>query len=161
MLGTSPVERRGLPALLQERAPGRGAELAGRLTHRAGPQLALPHVIGSSLHKIVYPDFHYKHRMRNRQLEGGYLNHVHHHSKRANTVQLRGEYVYIADGPGGLRIFDVAQIDQKGFSERIVSAPISPLDQRFFVRTRDAASMASPPTTASPSGSARSSAGSR
>ena len=33
------------------------------------------------------------------------------------SVQLRGEYLYAACGSGGLRVFDVAQIDQKGFSE--------------------------------------------
>jgi len=112
------------------------------VTERDEPQA----VIGSSLHKDAYPDFWREHVDRGRRLEGGYLFHVRHGSERANAVQLRGEYLYIADGPGGLRIFDVAQIDQKGFSERIVTAPISPLDQRFFVETKDAAYMASPTT---------------
>ncbi len=46
---------------------------------------------------------------------------------------LRGEYLYTANGPGGLEVFDVANIDQKGFSERIVTAPFSPLGQRTYV----------------------------
>ena len=70
------------------------------------------------------------------------------HSKDARSVLLRGEYLYIADGPGGLRIFDVAQIDHKGFSERIVSAPVSPLGQRFSVSSKDATAVAAPSTLA-------------
>jgi len=35
----------------------------------------------------------------------------------------RGEYLYTANGRGGFQVFDVANIDQKGFSERITSAP--------------------------------------
>ncbi|HEU0104591.1 MAG TPA: hypothetical protein VFT38_00365, partial [Vicinamibacteria bacterium] len=50
-------------------------------------------------------------------------------------------------GGGGLRIYDVAQVDQKGFSERIVSAPVSPLGQRLYVKTKDATSVALPTTT--------------
>ena len=36
-------------------------------------------------------------------------------------MQARGEYLYVADGEGGFRVFDVAQINQKGFSEKIVT----------------------------------------
>ena len=48
-------------------------------------------------------------------------------------MQARGEYLYIADGDGGFRVFDIAQINQKGFSEKIVSAPVSPFGQRTRV----------------------------
>ena len=34
-------------------------------------------------------------------------------------LQLRGEYLYAAMGNGGFRIYDVANIDNKDFSERI------------------------------------------
>jgi len=112
------------------------------VTERDEPQA----VIGSSLHEIVYPDRYYRHLMRSRQLEDSYRFHVRHKSERANALQLRGEYLYVADGPGGFRIFDVAQIDQKGFSERIVTAPVSPLDQRLAVATKDARWVASPTT---------------
>ncbi len=114
------------------------------VTEREEPQA----VIGSTLHRDAFPDFYEQHRERGRQLPGGYLFNVRHTSERANVVQLRGEYVYIADGPGGLRIFDVAQIDEKGFSERIVTAPVSPLDQRFQVKTKNATCVASPATIA-------------
>ena len=53
---------------------------------------------------------------------------------------MRGEYLYTANGPGGFEVFDVANIDQKGFSERIVTAPVSPLGQRTYVRTKYATS---------------------
>jgi hypothetical protein len=45
--------------------------------------------------------------------------------RACSRVQLRGEYAYVAAGEGGLRVYDVAQIDQKGFSERITTAPVS------------------------------------
>ncbi len=114
------------------------------VTERDEPQA----VIGSTLHDDAYPEFASRHRRRRRQLPEGFLNHVHHASEHAHDVQLRGEYLYIADGTGGFRIFDVAQIDQKGFSERITTAPISPLDQKFFVKTKDARAIASPATMA-------------
>jgi hypothetical protein len=42
----------------------------------------------------------------------------------------------------------VAQIDQKGFSEKIVTAPVSPLGQRLYVKTKYATAVASPSTLA-------------
>src|SRR5262249_4844439 len=51
-------------------------------------------------------------------------------------VTIRGEYLYAACGAGGVRVFDVAFIDDKGFSERISTAPVSPLGQRFYVKTK-------------------------
>jgi hypothetical protein len=63
-------------------------------------------------------------------------------------VQLRGEYVYAAMGKGGLRVYDVANIDNKDFSERIITAPVSPIGQRFYVPTKYAMSVATPSTTA-------------
>src|SRR5205807_3159558 len=63
-------------------------------------------------------------------------------------VQARGEYLYAACGEGGVRVFDIAFIDDKSFSERITTAPVSPLGQRFYVRTRYAAALAAPCTPA-------------
>ena len=51
-------------------------------------------------------------------------------------LQHRGEYLYAACGHGGLRVFDIAFIDHKAFSERITTAPVSPVGQRFYVRTK-------------------------
>jgi hypothetical protein len=63
-------------------------------------------------------------------------------------VQLRGEYADVAAGVGGLRVYDVAQIDQKGFSERITTAPVSRFGQKFWVKTKYAVAVAAPATLA-------------
>jgi hypothetical protein len=119
------------------------------VTERDEPQA----VIGSSLHELAYPDNFRKHIEA-----GGMLKHGHEHSGRdvaerirrpeILSIQARGEYLYAACGESGLRIFDIAFIDNKGFSERIVTAPVSPLGQRFFVRTSFATAVAAPSTTA-------------
>ena len=62
------------------------------------------------------------------------------------AVQDRGEYLYAACGEGGVRVFDIAFIDDKGFSERITTAPVSPLGQKFYVRTKYATAVAAPTT---------------
>jgi hypothetical protein len=100
--------------------------------------------IGSHLHQIAYPDNYRKH------LEAGsILKEGHEHSGHdIQDLVLRGEYLYTANGPGGFEVFDVANIDQKGFSERIVSAPVSPLGQRTRVNTKYATSVAIPSTLA-------------
>jgi hypothetical protein len=54
----------------------------------------------------------------------------------------------VASGEGGLRVYDVAQIDQKGFSERIVTAPVSRFGQKFWVKTKYATAVAAPTTLA-------------
>ena len=120
------------------------------VTERDEPQA----VIGSSLHRLAYPDAYRKHVDRK-----GKLEHAHEHSGRdvserlrrpqVLSIQARGEYLYAACGESGLRVFDIAFIDHKGFSERIVTAPVSPLGQRFFVRTSFATAVAAP-TTAAP-----------
>jgi hypothetical protein len=62
------------------------------------------------------------------------------------SIQLRGEYLYTANGSGGFRIYDVAQIDQKNFSQRVFTSPFSPLGQRFYVKTPDATALVAPTT---------------
>jgi hypothetical protein len=100
--------------------------------------------IGSHLHQIAYPDNYRKHLAA-----GSILKEAHEHSGHdIQDLVLRGEYLYTANGPGGFEVFDVANIDQKGFSERIVSAPVSPLGQRTRVNTKDATSVALPSTLA-------------
>ncbi len=101
-------------------------------------------VIGSDLHKLAYPEKFAAHQQRGQQLTTS----VHHGSSNALGVQARGEYLYIADGTGGFKAFDIAQINQKGFSEKIVSAPVSPLGQRTSVGTRHATAVVAPSTMA-------------
>ncbi len=98
-------------------------------------------VIGSSLHKIVYPDYYAEH-----QRHGMELQTAHHHHGEALSIQMRGEYVFCANGEGGFEVYDVANVDNKDFSERITSAPVSPKGQRTFVKTRYAAAVALPTT---------------
>jgi len=147
MLGTNLVNFLGRYVYVAE---GRKGIEAVVVTERDEPQA----VIGSTLHKVAYPSNYRKHLARGRRLEEAY----HHpgndvltrpgHGTEVLSLQLRGEYLYAAAGRGGLRIYDVAQIDQKGFSERIVTAPVSPLGQRFYVATRYATAVASPSTMA-------------
>jgi hypothetical protein len=123
------------------------------VTERDEPQA----VIGSYLHHLAFPEYYQRH------VERGYLLQEAHehpgkdvsdnvfHPLRKNEVlqvQNRGEYLYAACGEAGLRVFDIAFIDDKGFSERITTAPVSPLGQRFFVKTKYAAAIAAPCTPA-------------
>ncbi|MFL6247522.1 MAG: hypothetical protein ACJ74H_15960, partial [Thermoanaerobaculia bacterium] len=99
-------------------------------------------VIGSSLQKIVYPDNYAQHQKADKELAVAH----HHHADDARAIQVRGEYAFVASGEGGLEVFDVANVDNKDFSERLVSAPVSPLGQRTFVKTTFAAAVALPST---------------
>ncbi len=98
-------------------------------------------VIGSRLHELAYPDEYKKHKAG-----GDLLKEAYGHRGNVLSIQLRGEYLFAAQGKDGLRIYDVAQIDQKGFSQRISSAPVSKFGQRLFVQTKDATSVALPTT---------------
>ena len=102
-----------------------------------------PAVIGSYLQRLAYPDDYKKHQARGQQLQEAY-----HHPGNVLDVQLRGEYLYAAVGSGGFRAYDVANIDNKGFSERMVTAPVSPMGQRLYVKTKYAMAVASPSTQA-------------
>jgi hypothetical protein len=108
-------------------------------TEQEEPQAAM----GSHLHRLAYPDNFKKHVEENKAV----LKEAHHHhATEILDLTLRGEYLYTANGADGFEVFDVANIDQKGFSERIVTAPVSPLGQRTYVRTRYATSVTLPST---------------
>lgn len=98
-------------------------------------------IIGSDLQRIAYPENYKKHLGRHRELDTAY-----EHAGNVLDLQLRGEYVYAAMGKRGLRVFDVANIDNKGFSERMVTSPVSPFGQRFYVPSKNAVAVASPTT---------------
>jgi hypothetical protein len=97
-------------------------------------------VIGSSLQKIVYPDDYAAHEKRKLELETA---HEHHGEPRA--IQMRGEYLFTA-GEDGFVVYDIANVDNKDFSEKITSAPVSPLGQRTYVKTKEAVAFALPTT---------------
>ena len=102
-----------------------------------------PAIIGSYLQRVAYPQDYQQHLARGRELKEAY-----HHEGEVLDVQLRGEYLYAALGEGGFRAYDVANIDNKNFSERTVTAPVSPLGQRLYVKTKYATAVASPSTLA-------------
>jgi hypothetical protein len=65
-----------------------------------------------------------------------------HRSGTAGCLQLRGEYLYVAEGDRGLQVYDVAGIGNKGLSQRIITAPFSPLGQQVRVPSRNATCVA-------------------
>lgn len=98
-------------------------------------------IFGSDLQRVAYPGNFKKFVAGDRQLSA-----VAGHEGNVLDIQARGEYAYAATGKGGLRIYDIANIDNKGFSERITTAPVSPLGQRFYLPTKNAVAVASPTT---------------
>jgi hypothetical protein len=114
-------------------------------------------VIGSSLHAMAFPDFFRKHHERGYKLKDAHEHpgldigdKLKHPLKEANILQVqpRGEYLYAACGEDGVRVFDIAFIDNKSFSERITTAPVSPKGQKFHVPTAYAVAVAAPCTPA-------------
>ena len=98
-------------------------------------------IYGSDLQRLAYPDNYKKFVAGKRQLAP-----VAGHGGTVLDIQARGEYAYTANGKGGLRVYDIANIDNKGFSERMTTAPVSPIGQRFYVSTKDAVAVATPTT---------------
>ena len=117
MLGTKFIDFVGFNAWVG----GEGEVAAVQVTEWDEPQA----VIGSYLHRYAYPDWFKAHEERGRELTTLHR----HRSGEVGCLQLRGEYLFAAAGEQGLRIYDVANIANKGYSQRIVSAPFSPLGQ--------------------------------
>jgi hypothetical protein len=121
-------------------------------------------VIGSYLQRYAYPDYWRMHVERNgRELKNWvrgetfdrkasgethareeFSNIVQGTRDRVGCLQLRGEYMYVAEGSGGFRAYDVASVANKGFSERIVSGPFSPLGHDTGVKSKNATCVALP-----------------
>lgn len=113
-------------------------------------------VIGSTLHQVVYPTRYRKHCSNDGQLDAW----RHPGKDIGDTLRnplakpeilsllARGEYLYAACGKGGIRVFDIAFIDNKGFSQRFSTAPVSPLGQKFYVKSKYATSVTAPTTIA-------------
>ncbi len=133
---------------------------AVRVTEWDEPQA----VIGSYLQKYAYPDFWKLHVEQNKRelknwVRGKYFDkkgsgETHPVEEFRNVtkgtvdsvrcLQLRGEYMYVAEGKGGFRAYDVASVANKGFSERILSGPLSPLGHDTHVASPNATCMALP-----------------
>ncbi len=134
LLGTNYVNFLGRYIYVAEGHHGVSAVVA---TERDEPQA----VIGSTLHEIAYPKEFKKHQQNGQQLKESYEHHGH-----VRSLQMRGEYLYTAEGEEGVHVYDIANIDNKDFSERITTAPVSPLGQKFYVKTKYATAIASPTT---------------
>ena len=108
---------------------------AVRVTEWDEPQA----VKGSYLQRYVYPDY-YKALQKNHL----YLKHAVHHDSPGpvGCLQLRGEYLFAATGKGGMVAYDVASIANKGVSEKIITAPFSPLGDDTRVKSKDATCLA-------------------
>jgi hypothetical protein len=133
---------------------------AVRITEWDEPQA----VIGSWLHRYAYPDYYKAHVERNKrelvewtrgktfdkgakysgetQALEQFANVTQDTGGAARCLQLRGEYIFVAEGTGGFRAYDVASIGNKGLSERSLTAPFSPLGQNSRVKSRNATCMA-------------------
>ncbi len=91
-------------------------------------------VIGSYLQRFAYPDRFAKHKAANGVLTEAYP----HRAGEANCIQLRGEYLYVAEGERGTQVYDVASIANKGISHRVITAPFSPLGQNTRIKSKNA-----------------------
>jgi hypothetical protein len=133
---------------------------AVRVTEWDEPQA----VFGSYLHRYAYPDFWRQHVERNKRelinwTRGAAFDKKmsgETHAREAirnvtqgtggavHCLQLRGEYMYVAEGTGGFKVYDVANIGNKDVSEKVVTAPFSPLGHHAHVPSRNATCMALP-----------------
>ena len=97
---------------------GEGSVEAVQVTEWEEPQA----VIGSFLHSYAYPDWYGEHLERDRVLP---QHHAEGLSDAVQCLQHRGEYLYAATGKGGFRVLDIANIANKGVSDRILTGPFS------------------------------------
>jgi hypothetical protein len=126
-----------------------GGFQATRVTEWDEPQA----VIGSYLQRFAYPDYFRLHVDRNRRQlinwtrpkdREQFANVVQGTGGAVGCLQHRGEYIYVAEGRGGFRVYDIASIANKGISERIITAPFSRLGQGAHIPTKNATCMALP-----------------
>jgi hypothetical protein len=114
-------------------------------------------VIGSYLHKYAWPEEFEKHEHRGKILKEArehpcrdILENITHPFCKVNVLacQNRGEYLYCACGENGVKLLDIASAEHKGFSEKVFTAPVSPLGQQFYIRCKYATNLAAPTTMA-------------
>ena len=110
--------------------------VAAQVTEWEEPQA----VIGSYLHRYAYPDNYQQHQDNNNELQNGFD----YNDKKTGCLQLRGEYLYAAAGKKGLVVYDVANVANKGFSQRIVTAPFAKGGHDSVVNTKHATCVALP-----------------
>ncbi|MEI6484847.1 MAG: hypothetical protein WCO11_01115 [Sphingomonadales bacterium] len=131
---------------------------AVRVTEFGEPQA----VFGSYLQKYAYPDYYRLHVERNKReliswvrgrvfdkrLSGetnpaeDISNVTQGAAGEVRCLQNRGEYLYVAEGRGGFVAYDIANLSNKGVSEKIVKSPFSALGHDAQVKTANATCMA-------------------
>jgi len=95
-------------------------------------------VIGSWLDSVAYPKEFEKFVAGGRQLGESYRA----GSSSARSLVRRGEFLFVADGPGGLRVFDIANVANKSVAQRVVPVAFSPLGNRVQVPSPNATAVA-------------------
>ena len=111
-------------------------------------------VIGSNFHKVLCAERYEKSEAAERRVKAAYGctesfekfeaggRHLRtaysRHAPRVQSVATRGEYLLAAEGPAGLKLYDIANINNKSVAQRIVQAVNSPLGERTVVPTRNA-----------------------
>ena len=115
-----------------------GSLEAVRVTEWDEPQA----VVGSYLHKYAYPDWYQDHLDDDKVLQEAYSHHT--RGGDVGCLQLRGEYLYTAQGDAGMEIYDVQAIANKGFSQRIISAPFAAWGHDARIRSKNATCVALP-----------------
>ncbi|MBS0486522.1 MAG: cytochrome c3 family protein, partial [Proteobacteria bacterium] len=126
LLGTKFVDFIGYHAWVGEN----GGIGAVQVTEWDEPQA----VIGSYLQRYAYPDWYKAHEDRGQKLQHA----AEHNAGDAQCLQLRGEYLYVAEGAKGMRVYDVASVANKGFSEKLVTAPFSSFGQDTHIASKNA-----------------------
>lgn len=131
---------------------------AVRVTEYDEPQA----VFGSYLQKYAYPDFYKAHVDRNKRelinwkrgktfdkrlsgetgMKEDIRNEIKGTDDAVRCLQMRGEYLYVAEGRAGFRAYDIASVANKGVSERILTGPFSPLGHDTQVKSTNATCMA-------------------
>lgn len=99
-------------------------------------------VIGSYLQRYAYPDFYQQHLDKGLELQHGYP----HGSGPVGCLQHRGEYLFVAEGERGMQAYDIASIANKGISQRIITAPFSPLGHDTRIESENATCVVLPTT---------------
>jgi hypothetical protein len=136
LLGTNFVNFMGYHAYV---ATGDEGFEAVQVTEWDEPQA----VIGSFLHKYSYPEWFKDHQERDLELESSKTL-SDPGSGTTTKVQLRGEYLYSVAGSGGMRVYDVADVGNKGFSQKVFTSLFSPLGQDTHIASKNATSFALP-----------------
>jgi hypothetical protein len=97
-------------------------------------------VIGSNFHRILRPGNFKEFAAGGRRLKQKYTR----RAPKVLSLAVRGEYLFTAEGPDGLKVYDVANINNKSAAQRIVQAVNSPFGEKTQVKTRNATFVALP-----------------